>query len=117
MAVSTPAHVDLSAALMLAPASAVEWLVVLPVAWCLAVGALLVMLRRWAGLQPAIALASLAVLVLIDVALLDHVARNGPTTMVMGRWLPPFGIAFTVDLTGALFALVAALVAFSAGIF
>lgn len=117
MAVSTPVPVDLSAALMLAPAPAVEWLVVLPVAWCLAVGALLVMLRRWAGLQPAIALASLAVLVLIDVALLDHVARNGPTTMVMGRWLPPFGIAFTVDLTGALFALVAALVALAAGIF
>lgn len=117
MAVSTPAPVDLPAALMLTPASAVEWLVVLPVAWCLAVGALLVMLRRWAGLQPAIALASLGVLVLIDVALLDHVARNGPTTMVMGRWLPPFGIAFTVDLTGALFALVAALVAFAAGIF
>ncbi|MGG2476298.1 hypothetical protein ACNVD4_13090, partial [Rhizobium sp. BR5] len=35
----------------------------------------------------------------------------GPFTMVMGRWLPPFGIAFTADLTGALLSLTAAIVA------
>jgi len=34
----------------------------------------------------------------------------------MGRWLPPFGIAFTVDLTGALFALMAAVVALAGAI-
>ena len=36
--------------------------------------------------------------------------------MVMGRWLPPFGIAFTVDLTGALFALTAGIVAFAGAV-
>ena len=36
--------------------------------------------------------------------------------MVMGRWLPPFGIAFTVDLIGALFALMAAVVALAGAI-
>lgn len=94
-----------------------EWLVILPVAWCLAVGALLVMLRRSLGLQPVTAIAGLAGLVMIDGLLLERVATNGPMTMVMGRWLPPFGIAFTVDLTGALFALVAASVALAAGVF
>ena len=45
-----------------------------------------------------------------------HVAGSGPVTMVMGRWLPPFGIAFTVDLAGALFALTAALVALAGAV-
>jgi multicomponent Na+:H+ antiporter subunit D len=117
MAVSTSPPVDLSAALVLAPPTAAEWLVILPVAWCLAIGALLVMLRRSIGLHPTIAIVGLAGLVLIDGLLLQQVAQNGPMTMVMGRWLPPFGIAFTADLTGALFALVAALVALSACIF
>ncbi|MCA1366538.1 Na+/H+ antiporter subunit D [Bradyrhizobium sp. BRP14] len=117
MAASISPPADLSAALVLAPSTASEWLVILPVAWCLAVGALLVMLRRSLGLQPVIAIAGLAGLVLIDGLLLERVAANGPMTMVMGRWLPPFGIAFTVDLTGALFALVAASVALAAGVF
>ncbi|WEX78351.1 Na+/H+ antiporter subunit D [Sinorhizobium numidicum] len=115
-AISSP-PADLSAALVLAPTTAADWLVILPVAWCLAVGAFLVMLRRPIGFHPVIAIAGLAGLVLIDGLLLEHVATNGPVTMVMGRWLPPFGIAFTVDLTGALFALAGALVAFAAGVF
>ncbi|MQW86708.1 Na+/H+ antiporter subunit D [Sinorhizobium saheli] len=117
MAASFSPPADLSAALVLASPTMAEWLVILPVAWCLGVGALLVMLRRSLGLQPGIAIAGLAGLVLIDGLLLTHVAANGPATMVMGRWLPPFGIAFTVDMTGALFALVAATVALAAGIF
>jgi multicomponent Na+:H+ antiporter subunit D len=117
MAASISSPADLSAALVLTPSTPSEWLVILPVAWCLAVGALLVMLRRSLGLQPVIAIAGLAGLVLIDGLLLERVAANGPMTMVMGRWLPPFGIAFTVDLTGALFALVAASVALAAGVF
>ncbi|WP_026612770.1 Na+/H+ antiporter subunit D [Ensifer aridi] len=117
MAASISPPADLSAALVLAPSTASEWLVILPVGWCLAVGALLVMLRRSLGLQPVIVIAGLAGLVLIDGLLLERVAANGPMTMVMGRWLPPFGIAFTVDLTGALFALVAASVALAAGVF
>ncbi|MCA1441546.1 Na+/H+ antiporter subunit D [Ensifer sp. IC4062] len=117
MAVPTSSPVDLSAALVLGPTTFADWLVILPVAWCFAIGALLVMLRRPIGLHSIIAVAGLAGLVLIDALLLGHVATKGPVTMVMGRWLPPFGIAFTADLTGSLFALVAAIVALAGGIF
>jgi len=117
MAVSISPSADLSAALVHAPPTAAAWLVILPVAWCLAIGALLVMLRRPIGSHPTIAIIGLAGLVLIDGLLLKTVVENGPLTMVMGRWLPPFGIAFTADLTGVLFAITAALVAFVAGVF
>lgn len=106
---STPA--DLSAALVLQPVAALDWLVILPVAWCLAIGAILLMVRHKGAAQPLVAIVALAVLVALDAALLWHVVQGGPVTMVMGRWLPPFGIAFTVDLTGALFALTSAVVA------
>ena len=44
-------------------------------------------------------------------ALLDRVLADGPLSMTMGNWLPPFGISFTADATGAGFALAAAFVA------
>ncbi|MCV9963427.1 Na+/H+ antiporter subunit D [Pararhizobium sp. BT-229] len=111
---STPA--DLSAALVLEPVAVLDWLVILPVAWCIAIGAILMMVRPRTGLQPLIAIAALGVLVGLDAALLWHVAQDGPVTMVMGRWLPPFGIAFTVDLAGALFALTAAVAALAGAV-
>ena len=37
--------------------------------------------------------------------------------MVMGRWLPPFGIAFTADLLGASMALAGAIAAFAGGLY
>lgn len=115
MAVSSPSA-DLSAALVLEPAAALDWLVILPVAWCIGIGAILMMVRPRTGLQPLIAIAALCVLAGINATLLWHVLQNGPVTMVMGRWLPPFGIAFTVDLTGALFALMAAVVALAGAV-
>ncbi|MGT2442353.1 Na+/H+ antiporter subunit D [Ensifer adhaerens] len=117
MAATTSPPADLSAALVLEPVASADWLVILPVAWCLAIGALLVMLRRKIDWHPYIAVAGLAGLVIIDALLLRHVLASGPVTMVMGRWLPPFGIAFTVDLTGALFALTASVVALAGGIY
>ncbi len=107
---------DLSAALVLTPVPAADWLIVLPPAWCLLTGAVLLMLRKSLRLQGMIALPALAVLVVLDALLLAHVVQNGPVTMVMGRWLPPFGIAFTADLTGVLFALAGAIVAFAGGV-
>ena len=117
MAASISPPADLSTALVLEPVASADWLVILPVAWCLAIGALLVMLRRKIDWQPYIAVLGLAGLVLIDILLLRHVLASGSVTMVMGRWLPPFGIAFTVDLTGALFALTASVVALAGGIY
>ncbi|MHA7970273.1 Na+/H+ antiporter subunit D [Rhizobium sp. CAU 1783] len=115
MASSTP--VDLSHALVMVPTGAAEWLTILPVAIGLGSGALLMMLRHSTRLHPYVAILGLAVMVLVDLLLVGHVVAAGPVTMMMGRWLPPFGIAFTVDLTGALLALTAALAALAGAIY
>ena len=112
---STP--IDLSAAFILAPPPLADWLVILPVVLMIALGAVLMMVRKSVRLHGAIAISGLALLVLSDAGLLWRVLAHGPVTMVMGRWLPPFGIAFTADLFGASMALAAAVVALAAGIF
>lgn len=97
-----------------APAS---WLVILPVVLCLIAGAGIAIIRGNIRLHAPLAIAALAVLAVIDALLLLEVATQGPVTMVMGRWLPPFGIAFTVDMLGASLALVAALVALAGAVY
>ncbi|TWF54732.1 Na+/H+ antiporter subunit D [Neorhizobium alkalisoli] len=109
--------VDLSAALILTPPPLGEWLVVAPVVLMIGLGAFLLMIRKSVRLQGSIALAGLSLLVLLDAGLLWRVLDQGPVTMVMGRWLPPFGIAFTADLFGAAMALVSAIAALGAGIY
>ncbi|RFB97051.1 Na+/H+ antiporter subunit D [Rhizobium leguminosarum bv. trifolii] len=109
--------VDLSAALVTAPVPIGHWLAILPVAHCITLGAVLLMLRAHLRLQAWLAISGLAMLAPIDAALLAKVVAEGPLTMVMGRWLPPFGIAFTVDLFGALMAFTSALAALAAGIY
>ncbi|MEX6504899.1 proton-conducting transporter membrane subunit [Jiella sp. M17.18] len=94
-----------------------DFLVILPVAVCFLFGAALLMLRRRVDWHPFLAIPGLLVLFGIDVALLLRVAAQGPQTMMMGGWKPPFGIAFTVDLMGALFAAVAGFVALACGIY
>ncbi|EHS53375.1 NADH/Ubiquinone/plastoquinone (complex I) [Rhizobium sp. PDO1-076] len=112
---STP--IDLSLALVMDPATAGQWLAILPMGLCLGIGALLMMIRHRITWHPPVALAGLALLVLVDVLLLSKVLADGPLTMMMGRWRPPFGIAITVDLTGALLALAAAIVAFAGALY
>lgn len=108
---------DFSTVYALKPLAAADWLIVAPVVWCILIGALLVMLRKRTDLQPLIAIPALFVLVLMTLGLLWHVAVDGTLTMTMGRWLPPFGISFTVDLLGAFFAATSSLVALAAGIY
>ncbi|SEH57891.1 multicomponent Na+:H+ antiporter subunit D [Rhizobium tibeticum] len=108
---------DLSAAMVTAPVPLANWLVIAPVALCLTLGAALLMMRSSTRLQALVAIPGLAVLVLLDAALLAKVVAHGPLTMVMGRWLPPFGIAFTVDLFGALMTLTAAVAALAGGLY
>ncbi|MGF0536828.1 Na+/H+ antiporter subunit D [Agrobacterium sp. ES01] len=118
MAASSTTHaVDHALAWVMEPATAGQWLTISPVALCLTTGAVLMMVRHTTRLHAAIAIVSLAILVLLESLLLLHVAETGPVTMMMGRWLPPFGIAFTVDLTGALFALSSGIVALAGGIY
>lgn len=94
-----------------------DWLVILPLALCLLSAAILIMFRSRGPSQPIIANTALVALIALDGALLAKVVVSGPVTMMMGRWLPPFGIAFTVDMTGALFAMTSAIVALAASIF
>lgn len=112
----TSAVTDLSAALVMAPVPLPDWLIILPIALCIGVGAVLMMMRHAIRYHALVAIAALALLVVLDAALLWKVATQGPFTMVMGRWLPPFGIAFTADLTGALLSLAAAIVALAGAI-
>ncbi len=117
MAAPANTAVDLSAALVTAPVEAAHWLVILPVALCIGLGAILMMLRDRTTWHGWVAIPGLVLLVLVDAALLYKVATEGPITMVMGRWLPPFGIAFSVDLFSAIMALTAAIVALAGGLY
>ena len=117
MASPATSPVDLAAALVLTPPPLGDWLVILPVVLMIGAGAVLLMVRKSVRLHGGIAIAALLLLVLVNGSLLLRVIENGPVTMVMGRWLPPFGIAFTADLFGATMALTASLVALAAGIF
>lgn len=110
------AQIDLTK--VYAPDAAPEaWLAILPVALPLAAGAALAAIRRRIDWHAPIALVTLALMILAEIALLAHVAVNGPVTLALGRWLPPFGIAFTVDVGGAGLALVAGVVTLAAGVF
>lgn len=87
-----------------------DWLIVAPVALMILSGSLLLVLRRRNELQLPVALGSLGLLSIFNFFLLQWVVAEGPQTMTMGRWLPPFGISFTVDVLGALLAFIASLV-------
>ncbi|PVB61068.1 Na+/H+ antiporter subunit D [Labrenzia sp. 011] len=109
--------VDLSQAMATAPVAAGDWLVVAPSLLTILGGSLCLMLRKNTDLQPKVGIGFLGVLVLANVALLLRVLDHGVITMVMGSWLPPFGIAFTVDTLGATLSLIGAIVAFCAGVY
>lgn len=84
-----------------------DWIVITPVLLALMGAGLCLMLRRNEAL---VALAVVALIVLCDLALLWRVLGDGPVSMTMGNWLPPFGISFVADAMGASFALAGALV-------
>lgn len=117
MAGKTAGLEDLSVAYVTEPVAAADWLIVAPVALCLLVGSVLLMLRKDTRLQPLIAIPALMVLSAMTLGLLWHVLANGTVTMTMGRWLPPFGISFTVDPLSAFFAATSSLVALAAGVY
>lgn len=85
-----------------------DWLVILPVVLALLGGGVLLMLRDARETQFWLALGVVAVIFVADIGLALRVAESGPVAMTMGRWLPPFGISFVADLTGAVFAVAAA---------
>ncbi len=108
---------NISQAMVIDTPALADWLVIAPIIICLLGGAFLLTQRKNTALQGRTAIAILALLVAACIGLLVHVINNGPIVMTMGRWLPPFGISFAVDILSALLALVAALVAFFCGLY
>ena len=111
MATAAATTAAISAAMSGAPASMADWLVVAPVVTTMLGACVCFLGRARPALQSRLALIFLFALLAACAGLTTHVAANGPLTMVMGRWLPPFGIAFTVDIAGALLVVVASVVA------
>src|SRR5690606_16127352 len=86
--------------------------IVLPVALALMGAAALLMFRRTNGTPLIGALIVVAAIIACEIQLLLNILANGPVSMTMGKWLPPFGISMTADLFSAAFALASALVTF-----
>ncbi|MEN3792865.1 Na+/H+ antiporter subunit D [Fulvimarina sp. MAC3] len=99
------------------PVEAVDYLTVSPLVICFLFGAAMLMMRKRVDLHPFVAIPGLVLLLAADIGLLWRVYSEGTVTMMMGGWLPPFGIAFTVDLMGALFLAASGVVAFACGIY
>ncbi|MEJ8473913.1 Na+/H+ antiporter subunit D [Roseibium algae] len=109
--------VDISQAMITAPVSAGDWLLVAPSLLTILGGSLCLMTRKNTKAQPKVGLIFLVLLVAANFGLLVRVLDKGVITMVMGNWLPPFGIAFTADALGVTLALVGSIVALCAGIY
>lgn len=99
-----------------APVTPADALVALPVALQLALAAILLLMRRHVRAQGRVAVAGLGLVFAIDLALLAQVLSGGPRVMAMGAWFPPFGIAFSLDVLGAVFLAVAGFVALACAI-
>jgi len=102
--------IDYAAAMVMEPTTAADWLIVAPVATAIIGAAFTMMVRKNTQHQAWMALVFLALITVEVFMLLSRVAELGPLTMVMSRWLPPFGIAFTADLIGVTLAAISCLV-------
>lgn len=109
--------VDLTQGFLVAPTATADWLVIAPIIITVLGGAILLMLREKPNWHGWMATFFMALLVLADVMLLSRVLEHGPIAMTMGRWLPPFGIAFTVDALGAVLATTSGIVALAVCIY
>lgn len=102
-----PGSIERSAALILEPAPLADWIIVAPVMIPIVAGAILLMIRSETRFHASLAITALLGTLICNIGLLARVMENGPLTMTMGRWLPPFGISFTADALGASMALAA----------
>lgn len=110
MASSASTPKDLPPAMLDVATSAADWLVVWPVALPLVGAAILLMMRKRLEWQAPFSFLIIAATLVGNFNLLMRVYQDGALTMTMGNWLPPFGISFTADTFGALFAFVASIV-------
>lgn len=117
MAGSQSHSVDLSQAMIMAPSSPSDWLIISPIIITILAGAIMVMLRSKPNIHAYLATIAMAMVVTCELLLLQNVLEQGPQSMTMGRWMPPFGISFTVDAMGALLAAVSGIVALAVCIY
>lgn len=103
--------VDITGAMVTEAPALADWLVVAPIIICLLGGAFLLAQRKNMKIQGWTAVGVLALLVASCIGLFIHVLNTGTVVMTMGRWLPPFGISFAVDVLGAVLALIGSIVA------
>lgn len=101
---------DLPAAMIAGLTPATDWVIVLPVVLALVGAAGLMVVRRSNGMPVIGAVLVLLAIIACEVSLIMRIAVEGPLSMTMGKWLPPFGISFTADIFGAAFALAASVV-------
>lgn len=104
-------YVDISEAMLVEPISLVDWLIVVPVAVPLLFGALLLVFRKAPQTQAIGAVIGLSLVFAAEIGLLVRVLAEGPISLTMGRWIPPFGISLVADALGIVLALTATLVA------
>ncbi|MBD8065369.1 Na+/H+ antiporter subunit D [Devosia sp. PTR5] len=109
MATPTPTT-DLPQAMIEAMTPAADWVIVLPIVFGLMGAAALLTMRRSNSTPLLVALAVVFAIIACEVTLLLRVLADGPVSMTMGKWLPPFGISLTADIFSAAFALGAAVV-------
>lgn len=103
-------NLELPHALLDVATSVSEWVIILPIILALMGGALLMMLRNSRDGQAGFAILIVLAIIGCEIELLLRILAEGPQTMTMGKWLPPFGISFTADVMGAAFALAGAFV-------
>lgn len=117
MAVDHANAADLAGAMITASVPLIDWVVILPVAVPIFLGAVLLMVRHSTRLHPPITILAFLLMLAANVVLLARVVSDGPLVMTMGSWLPPFGISFAADALGASFSLAATLVGLVAALF
>jgi len=110
MASSTATPKDLPPAMLDVATSVADWVIVWPIALPMVGAAILLMMRKQTHLQAPFSFAILVATLLANFSLIQTVFTKGTLTMTMGNWLPPYGISFTADSLGALFALVSTVV-------
>ncbi|MBJ3785141.1 proton-conducting transporter transmembrane domain-containing protein [Devosia sediminis] len=101
---------DLSQAMLDSMTQVADWVIVLPIVLALMGAAALLTFRRSNGVPLVGAIIVVLGIIACEIVLLLDVIVNGPASMTIGKWLPPFGISLTADLFGAAFALAASVV-------
>lgn len=117
MASKGPEITDLSGIMVEANLQLADFLIVAPVVIPMLFGAFLLMMRSRTEMHGRIAVVGMGLLVFVTFGLLQRVLSEGALTMTMGRWLPPFGISFSVDIAGAMLAFTSAVIALVGSIY